>query len=94
MLPRDPADAVLLRHHGAGDPPARPTPSCSNPKEIAVSRPASVATTIIEGLALVAEHDKREALRRLIRTQHVQNALIFCNRKTRGRHPAQVADAA
>jgi superfamily II DNA/RNA helicase len=53
----------------------------SNPKEIAVSRPASVATTITEGLALVAEHDKREALRRLIRTQKVQNALIFCNRK-------------
>jgi superfamily II DNA/RNA helicase len=46
-----------------------------------VSRPASVATTIIEGLALVAEHDKREALRRLVRTQKVQNALIFCNRK-------------
>ncbi len=53
----------------------------SNPREIAVSRPASVATTITEGLALVAEHDKREALRRLIRTQNVQNALIFCNRK-------------
>jgi superfamily II DNA/RNA helicase len=53
----------------------------SNPKEISVSRPASVATTITEGLALVAEHDKREALRRLIRTQQVQNALIFCNRK-------------
>jgi len=52
-----------------------------NPKEIAVSRAASVATTIVEGLALVAEHDKREALRRLIRTQNVQNALIFCNRK-------------
>jgi len=52
-----------------------------NPKEITVSRPASVATTITEGLALVAEHDKREALRRLIRTKHVQNALIFCNRK-------------
>ena len=52
-----------------------------NPKEIAVSRPASVATTITEGLALVAEHDKREALRRLIRTENVQNALIFCNRK-------------
>jgi superfamily II DNA/RNA helicase len=52
-----------------------------NPKEIVVSRPASVATTITEGLALVAEHDKREALRRLIRTQQVQNALIFCNRK-------------
>ena len=53
----------------------------SNPKEISVSRPASVATTITEGLALVAEHDKRELLRRLIRTQKVQNALIFCNRK-------------
>ena len=52
-----------------------------NPKEIAVSRPASVAPTITEGLALVAEHDKREALRRLIRTENVQNALIFCNRK-------------
>ena len=52
-----------------------------NPKEITVSRPASVAAGITEGLALVAEHDKREALRRLIRTQNVQNALIFCNRK-------------
>ncbi len=53
----------------------------NNPKEISVSRPASVATTITEGIALVAEHDKREALRHLIRTQDVQNALIFCNRK-------------
>ena len=52
-----------------------------NPKEIAVSRPASVAAGITEGLALVAEHDKREALRHLIRTENVQNALIFCNRK-------------
>lgn len=52
-----------------------------NPKEISVSPPASVAKTIIEGLVLVAEHDKREALRRLVRTEQVQNALIFCNRK-------------
>jgi superfamily II DNA/RNA helicase len=52
-----------------------------NPKEIAVSRAATVATTITEGLALVAEHDKREALRRLIRHENVQNALVFCNRK-------------
>lgn len=52
-----------------------------NPKEIAVAPPASVATTITEGLVLVAEHDKREALRRLIRTEKVQNALVFCNRK-------------
>ena len=52
-----------------------------NPKEITVSKPASVATTITEGLLLVAEIDKREALRRLIRSEDVQNALIFCNRK-------------
>ncbi|MFO1024128.1 MAG: DEAD/DEAH box helicase [Acetobacteraceae bacterium] len=52
-----------------------------NPKEVTVSRAASVATTITEGLALVADHDKREALRRLVRSQNVQNALIFCNRK-------------
>ena len=53
-----------------------------NPKQITVSRPASVATTIVAGLAMVKETDKREALRRLIRSEQVQNALIFCNRKT------------
>ncbi len=53
----------------------------SNPKEITVSKPASVATTITEGMLLVNETDKREALRRLIRSEDVQNALIFCNRK-------------
>jgi superfamily II DNA/RNA helicase len=52
-----------------------------NPKEVTVSKPATVATTITESMALVAEHDKREALRRLIRSEDVQNALIFCNRK-------------
>jgi superfamily II DNA/RNA helicase len=40
-----------------------------------------VATTITEGLALVSLHDKREALRRLVRLENVQNALVFCNRK-------------
>src|SRR5947209_17034237 len=53
----------------------------TNPKEIAVDRPASVATTIVAGLAVVDDLDKREALRRLIRSEDVQNALIFCNRK-------------
>jgi superfamily II DNA/RNA helicase len=52
-----------------------------NPKEVTVSRSATVATTITEGLALVAEHDKREALRRMVRNEKVQNALVFCNRK-------------
>jgi len=53
----------------------------SNPKEITVSRPASVASTIVAGLAVVEDLDKREALRRMIRTEEVANALIFCNRK-------------
>ncbi|MGH7118369.1 MAG: DEAD/DEAH box helicase [Acetobacteraceae bacterium] len=52
-----------------------------NPKTISVAPPASVAATIVEGLALVAEHDKREALRHLARQNSVQHALIFCNRK-------------
>ncbi|HYZ34363.1 MAG TPA: DEAD/DEAH box helicase, partial [Crenalkalicoccus sp.] len=53
----------------------------SNPKEITVAPPATVATTIIAGLVWVRDHDKREALRRLLRREPVQNALIFCNRK-------------
>ena len=53
----------------------------SNPKEITVQRTAATAPLIEEGLAIVAEADKRRALRRMLRTQEVQNALIFCNRK-------------
>ncbi len=52
-----------------------------DPKEITVSRAASVAPLITEGLAIVAEDDKRRALREIIRAEAVQNALIFCNRK-------------
>ncbi len=52
-----------------------------NPREISVSAPATVATTITTGLLWVRELDKREALRRLVRREEVQNALIFCNRK-------------
>ncbi len=52
-----------------------------NPKEITVSKPATIATTIKSGVAVVSPEDKREALRRLIRAEDVVNALIFCNRK-------------
>ncbi len=52
-----------------------------NPKEITTSAPATVATTITSGLVVVAEEDKRRALRQIIRTEEVQNALIFSNRK-------------
>ncbi|WP_395711030.1 DEAD/DEAH box helicase [Reyranella sp.] len=53
----------------------------SNPKEVAVSPPASAGTNIVQGLAVVPEDDKREALRQLIRSQDVKNAIVFCNRK-------------
>src|ERR671924_66531 len=45
-----------------------------NPKEISVSPPASPATTVIQGMAIVSEREKREALRRLLRAEQVKNA--------------------
>lgn len=53
----------------------------TNPKEISVAPPASPATNVVQGLAVVPDEDKREALRRLIRAESVKNAIIFCNRK-------------
>jgi superfamily II DNA/RNA helicase len=52
-----------------------------NPKEVTVSPPASASATIVQGIAVVPEEDKREALRRLIKEQDVKNAIVFCNRK-------------
>jgi superfamily II DNA/RNA helicase len=52
-----------------------------NPKEISVAPPASPAATVAQHLVTVRPEDKREALRRLIRSEDVKNALIFCNRK-------------
>jgi superfamily II DNA/RNA helicase len=53
----------------------------SSPKEITVSAPASTATTVTQALVTVNSDDKREALRRLLASEQVKNALIFCNRK-------------
>ncbi|MGH7054085.1 MAG: DEAD/DEAH box helicase [Stellaceae bacterium] len=53
----------------------------SDPAEIAVAPPASPAEMVIQSLLVVEPGDKREALRRLIRSEDVRNALIFCNRK-------------
>ena len=53
----------------------------SNPKEVTVTPPASTAKNIVQGLVVVPEADKREALRRLIKSQDVKNAIVFCNRK-------------
>ncbi len=53
----------------------------TDPVEIAVAPPASPAATVAQSLTVVDPRDKREALRRLIRSEEVKNALIFCNRK-------------
>jgi superfamily II DNA/RNA helicase len=51
------------------------------PVEIAVAPPASPAELVQQSLVVIEPHDKREALRRLIASEDVKNALIFCNRK-------------
>jgi superfamily II DNA/RNA helicase len=53
----------------------------NNPIEVSVSPPASAATTVTQAIVRVAKEDKRAALRHLIQTEDVKNALIFCNRK-------------
>jgi len=53
----------------------------NNPAEIAVAPPASPSATVEQALVVVEPADKREALRRLIVSEDVKNALIFCNRK-------------
>ncbi|WP_173576626.1 DEAD/DEAH box helicase [Acetobacter fallax] len=52
-----------------------------SPREITVSRPSTVATTIEAGLVIVDEDDKRRMLRHLLRAENVQSAIVFCNRK-------------
>src|ERR1700750_1899352 len=52
-----------------------------NPKELSVAPPASPALTVEQFLLVIEPEEKREALRRLIRSEEVKNALIFCNRK-------------
>jgi superfamily II DNA/RNA helicase len=56
-----------------------------NPVQVEVSRPATAAATITQALVHTRSTpaDKRETLRRLLRSvENLQNAIIFCNRKT------------
>jgi superfamily II DNA/RNA helicase len=53
----------------------------NDPVEIAVAPPASPAATVEQAIVVVEPRDKREALRQLIASEDVNNALIFCNRK-------------
>jgi superfamily II DNA/RNA helicase len=55
-----------------------------NPEQVEVSRPATTVATVTQLLVPAGRepHDKRDALRRLIRTEaNFKNAIIFCNRK-------------
>jgi superfamily II DNA/RNA helicase len=54
-----------------------------NPRQVAVARSATAAETVTQGLVRVAGSfkEKRQALRQLIRSENVKNAIIFCNRK-------------
>ena len=53
----------------------------NDPKEISVAPPASTVDRVSQGLAIVREDDKREALRRLLRQKGIDSAIIFSNRK-------------
>jgi superfamily II DNA/RNA helicase len=53
----------------------------NDPVAISVTPPTSTAATVRQSLIVVAAEEKRDALRRLIASEDVKNALIFCNRK-------------
>ena len=55
----------------------------SNPKQVEVARPAAANALIDQKLVEVSSSRvKREVLRDLIRSENVNTAIIFCNRKT------------
>ena len=54
----------------------------TNPKSIEVARPATTGANIEQKLVPVDERKKREVLRSLLRSEGVNTAIIFCNRKT------------
>jgi superfamily II DNA/RNA helicase len=59
-----------------------------NPVRVEVARPATTVTTITQQLVKTGRepHEKRETLRRLIRSaQDLKNAIIFCNRSCTAR---------
>jgi superfamily II DNA/RNA helicase len=53
----------------------------TDPVEVSVSPPASTATTVTQAIVRVPPSEKRRALRFLVKSEDVKNALIFCNRK-------------
>jgi superfamily II DNA/RNA helicase len=54
----------------------------TNPKSIEVARPATANVNIAQHKVHVSARAKRDVLRQLLRTDEVQTAIIFANRKT------------
>ncbi len=53
-----------------------------DPKVIEVAPPASPAETVDQSLVVVGPREKTKALRLLLETENIENAIVFCNRKT------------
>ncbi len=53
----------------------------SNPKEITVAPPSSTGTAVRQAVIMVDAEAKREALRKLMETEKIEQAIIFLNRK-------------
>ena len=52
-----------------------------DPVRIEVARAASTASTVEQRLVRCTREDKRDTLRKIIESQTIKNAIIFCNRK-------------
>ncbi len=53
----------------------------NNPREIAVTPPASTAVTVEQFMVNTTRKSKDKVLEKIIESEKVQNAFIFCNRK-------------
>lgn len=51
------------------------------PEEITVTRESSINNAIHEFVFFIKKEDKHRAIKRLLQTELIQNAIIFCNRK-------------
>lgn len=53
----------------------------SNPKTVSVAPPASPAQTVDHRMMMVAPRTKKTQLKKLIESEDIKNAFVFCNRK-------------
>ena len=53
----------------------------SNPKEVSVAAPATASANVEQFLVWTSRRQKRETLLKIIQSEDVKNAFVFCNRK-------------